>query len=69
MTLKSIFSIGNKDDLIKELEDHIPQYERNEAFIDMCLPFSAIALYRDLHRFKKSRSIDYLAKLQIIVMK
>jgi hypothetical protein len=69
MTFKSVFSIGNKDSLIKELEDQIPQYERNEAFIDMCLPFSAIALYRDLQNFKRSRPIDYYGKLQTIAMK
>jgi len=35
----------------------------------MCLPLSAISIYRDLIQFKRSRSIEYLAHLQIVAQK
>ena len=35
----------------------------------MCLPLSAIAIHRDIINYKKTRSLDYLAKLQIIARK
>lgn len=35
----------------------------------MSLPLSAIAIYRDIMQFKKTRSLDYLATLQIIAQK
>lgn len=69
MSIKSLFTSGNKEVQIKELENYIPQYERNEAFLGMCLPYSAIAIHQDIQKFKKGRAIDYLGTLQIVAQK
>jgi hypothetical protein len=68
-TIKSIFTSGSKENQLKDLEVHIGQYERNEAFLAMCQPLSAISIYRDIIQYKTTRSVDYLAKLQIIARK
>jgi hypothetical protein len=69
LTIKSLFTSGNKEVQIKELENYIPQYERNEAFLGQCLPLSAVSIHRDIQHYKKSRSLDYLGTLQIIAQK
>lgn len=68
-TLKSIFSMGNKDKQIKEFETNIPLYEQSEAYLDECLPLSAVAIHRDLQQFKATRPIDYLSGLQTLALK
>jgi hypothetical protein len=69
VSFKSFFTSGTKEVQIKDLENFIPQYERNEAFVSMCLPLSATSIHKELKEFKKSRAIDYLATLQIIAQK
>jgi hypothetical protein len=69
MSIKSLFTSGNKDAQIKELENYIPQYERNQNFLKMCLPLSAVSIHKDIELFKKSRAVDYLGTLQIIAQK
>ena len=34
-----------------------------------CLPLSAVAIHSDIIQYKMSRSLDYLAKLQILARK
>jgi len=68
-TIKSLFTSGNKEAQIKELETVIPQFERNEQLLATCLPLSAVAIHEDIIRYKKSRSVDYLSKLQLLARK
>ena len=54
---------------MKDLETNITQYERNEAFMAMCLPLSAISIHKDIIQYKTTRALDYLFKIQTIARK